>query len=407
MVVRLASADTDLYQLCRETLAELPEQHRTLVLQGGEAADLTIWDYSPGFEFPPESSLAPAQHLFLVHRNNLKEFRRVAPVAEATILLKPVTKASLLTFIQQAVAAYEKRGPTANALRADRDELLQRLIEANLMLQEYDQDRTNFLARGIHDFRAPLTAVSGYCGLLLSEALGTLTEEQREVLRRMHHSAKRLSRMSTAMFQLSVGRYVKRRPEFRKQDLQNCLDQVLYEIGTMVGSKDISISSELEPESRCLHFEEGQIEQLLINLLDNACKFTPRGGEIEIHGYPYFWERRATTSFPAPENERRQRANCEPNAYRIDLRNSGSPIPQQHLRSIFEEYMTYSGRHDRSGGGLGLAICRMIAIQHEGTIWADNTEAGPMFSVVLPFHLRQAQFSEHSQKELIKYAEVM
>ena len=109
-----------------------------------------------------------------------------------------------------AVSAHDDQTSIANSLRADRDEILQCLIQANLKLQEYDQDRTTFLARAVHDFRAPLTAISGYCGLLLGEPLGPLTENQREVLRRMQHSTKRLSRMASAMFQLSVGRHVKR-----------------------------------------------------------------------------------------------------------------------------------------------------------------------------------------------------
>jgi signal transduction histidine kinase len=410
MKVHLASRDTDLYKLCREILAELLEQEWDLCMSGAEdpEADLTIWDYSAELEIPQAVGCASCKHLFLVHRNDIAAFREAVDFAEASILLKPVTNGALAAFLQQAVSAHEKRASTANALRADRDELLQRLIEANLKLQEYDQDRTNFLARGVHDFRAPLTAISGYCGLLLSEALGSLTAEQKEVLRRMQHSTKRLSRMSSAMFQLSARQYIRRRPEFRKQDLQECLDQVLHEIGMVAEAKNISVSTEMEAESRLLHCEEGQIEQLLINLLDNACKFTPKNGVIEIRGYAYFWDRRAPSSLPVADNERRRRVNREPNAYRIDVRNSGAPIPQKHLRSIFEEYTSYTGRQDRSGGGLGLAICRMIATQHEGTIWAENTENGPMFSVLLPFHLRPAaQFSEQDPRQLTRYAEVI
>ena len=55
-----------------------------------------------------------------------------------------------------------------------------------------------------------------------------------------------------------------------------------------------------------------------------------------------------------------------PNAYRIDIRDSGHAIPAEHLDHIFEEYTSYAGGRDRSGGGLGLAICRMIVTQHDG-----------------------------------------
>jgi len=105
-----------------------------------------------------------------------------------------------------------------------------------------------------------------------------------------------------------------------------------------------------------------------------------------VRGYPYFWDRRTTDSTIPPAAERRFRSATEPTSYRIDIRDSGNEIPAGNLEHIFEEYTTYSGGRDRSGGGLGLAIVRMIVNQHEGHVWAENSEFGPMFSVVLPFY---------------------
>jgi signal transduction histidine kinase len=312
---------------------------------------------------------------------------------------------SMSAFLSLAAAASKEQTATANSLRADRDEMLQCLIQTNLRLQEYDQDRTNFLTRAVHDFRAPLTAVSGYCGLLLSDALGTLTEDQKEVLERMHHSTRRLSRMASAMFRLSVGRHVKNSPELRIGDIQECMDQALHEITPFADNKGISLSVNLDTAPGSLYFEPGQIEQVLINLLDNACKFTPKDGEIEVQGYSFFWDRRRMRDFTPPAAERRYQDSREPNSYRIDIRNSGFEIPGEHLNSIFEEYTSYAGGQDRSGGGLGLAICRMIATQHEGRVWAENTDSGPMFSFVLPVHSKQPGVSGAAQAQLLDYTE--
>ena len=93
---------------------------------------------------------------------------------------------------------------------------LQCLIEANVKLQEYDHERTNFLTRVVHDFRAPLTALNGYCGLLLGDPLGSLNEKQQEVIRRMQYSVRRLSRMASGMLQLTVERETQSRPGFKK-----------------------------------------------------------------------------------------------------------------------------------------------------------------------------------------------
>jgi signal transduction histidine kinase len=411
MKVQLISIDNDLYKICQEVLAELG--CRECQLSGGIAedphSDLCIWDYFPELELelPGEANWIPVRHLFLVQRKDIGHFRQAAPYPDATIILKPVTRTALSAFLKQALSMDNQRTSPGESLREDRDELLQCLIEANLKLQEYDQDRTNFVARGIHDFRAPLTAVSGYCGLLLSGALGTLSAEQKEVIERMQQSSKRLWRMASAMLQLSVGRQHQIRSELRKCDLLDCLNQALNEITPVAAGKQIAITADLQPEGRFLYIEQSKIEHVFINLLDNACKFTPKFGEIEIHGYSYFWERRNIGASLAG-GDRRSRQSRQPNSYRIDIRNSGAPIAPQHLQEVFLGYTSYSKGEDRSGGGLGLAICRMFASQHDGSIWAENTDRGPRFSVVLPARaLAQLDISERDHERSPQLVEVV
>jgi signal transduction histidine kinase len=404
MDAQLISEDRDLYKLCREVLGSIRTGGCSLSAVGADqadpAADLWLWDYVPGQALPGMIAENPSKHLFLVHRHDLVDFREQTGIRDNHILLKPLTRATLTAFLEVALAHTDRHGAD-NDFRAERDEMLQCLIQANLRLQENDQDRTTFLSRAVHDFRAPLTALGGYCGLLLSEPLGPLTENQREVLRRMLHSSQRLSRMAAAMFRLSVGRHAKRPPQLQRGDLRACLDQALHEIAPAADDKSIEIKTDLAPNPFPVLLEAGQIEQVLINILDNACKFTRRGGTIEILGYPYFWDRRATKSVIPAAAERRRRSNSEPTAYRLDIRDSGNPIPPEHLEHIFEEYASYAGGSDRSGGGLGLAISRMIVNQHEGHVWAENTDFGPMFSIVLPMVRTD---SLHVQEKLTRTA---
>ena len=144
-----------------------------------ESVDLYIWDNPCQTDLPSGNARSLSKHLFLIHRIDVAEFHRNLGTAEAVILLKPVTRACLAAFLGFAASSFQNQLSTPSSLRADRNEILQCLIQSNLQLQEYDQDRTNFLARAVHDFRAPLTATTGYCGLLLSEALGPLTDEQK------------------------------------------------------------------------------------------------------------------------------------------------------------------------------------------------------------------------------------
>jgi signal transduction histidine kinase len=350
------------------------------------------------------------RHFALLPRKAVAAFRQRFPEAEMSVLLKPVNRATFRAFLGQACTFYASRRHDLNQskIRVDRDEILQCLIQANLKLQEYDQDRTNFLVRAVHDFRAPLTALTGFCGLLLGEQLGSITDDQREVLLRMQHSAKRLSRMASAMFQLSIGKQVQTIPDLRPNDLRECLNQALYELMPFTEEKNITVTVDFDPAGEVLFFERPQIEQLLINLLDNACKFTPKHGLIEIRGYPCFWERRAGDT-PRLLEDRRHFDSQVSNAFRVDIRDSGPGVPPGLIHKIFEEYTTYSGGHDRSRGGLGLAICRMITHQHGGNVWAESgSQGGATFSFVLPFHRPEpARRTDILAKDSTPFAEVV
>ncbi len=378
----LISENRDLWTFVRELVQEFASDSPDVSMVSASAprprGDLYIWDYQPAMKLPRDLASHSRKHLFLVDRKELATFSEAAP-AEASIVLKPPTRGSMGAFL----AGIGNSG--AQTLRGERDDMLQGLIQANLRLQEYDQDRTNFLARAVHDFRAPLTAISGYCGLLLEQQLGSLDADQREVLERMQHSAKRLSRMASAMFQLSVGRHLEQTPNLQRGDIRDCIDQALHEVAPFSQDKQIEITIDFNPPEESLYFERAQIEQVLINLLDNACKFTPRNGTIEVRGYPFFWERRVA-KLSGYAGDRRMSDVPGPNAFRIDICDTGPGIPASHMRRIFEEYTYYGGARDRSGGGLGLAICRMILHNHGGRVWAESSDAGAVFSFVLPYY---------------------
>ncbi|HKX00127.1 MAG TPA: HAMP domain-containing sensor histidine kinase [Bryobacteraceae bacterium] len=398
MQILLVSTDKQLYKLCRETLASFRGEEWTLNVgaapeSGTPSLDLCIWDCDSDVTLPRELDLEQERkNIFLVSRKKMAALRNRLPMAAMAILLKPVNRATLRTFLEQAVARHKMdQASSVESLRADRDEILQCLLQANLKLQEYDQDRTNFLARAVHDFRAPLTAIDGYCGLILGQQLGPITEEQQEVLERMQHSIKRLSRMATAMFQLSVGRQIDKRPNLEKGDMNACIDQAMHEIAPFSDAKHIQVNLHMMASPQALYFDRAQIEQVLINLLDNACKFTPKYGAIELRGYPYFWERRAKLKTAIANGERRISRLQAPNSFRIDIRDSGPGVPFEHLEKIFEEYTSYTGGQDRSGGGLGLAICKFILNLHQGQVWAESGADGSTFSFVLPFVQQDAQ----------------
>lgn len=391
MQLRIVSTNSELVEMCAAILAEVvtPDQPWSVTTDGsedsGDVADLYVWDF-PGDVAPPKHITWTYSNLIVVaYRRDLAEVQKSFGF-EPHIVLKPANRVALSALIGLVVSSR-----AAASLRDDRDHILQSLIQANLKLQEYDRDRTNFLSRVVHDFLTPLTVLNGYCGLLLGDQLGPLTDNQQEVVRRMQSGSKRLSRIVSSILELGMDRALRKRPSLQKADLPKSLNQALQEIDYLAKEKNIRIDIQLEPCEEALYFDPAQLEQVFANILDNACKFTPRNGVIEIRGASYFWERRGRTdSARSLPKERRFSDLKTPNSYRVDVVDSGMPILPEHLGNIFEEYTSYSGGGDRSGGGLGLAICRSILEQHRGRIWAENTDKGPMFSIVLPIHRRVA-----------------
>ncbi|MEO5925000.1 MAG: HAMP domain-containing sensor histidine kinase [Bryobacteraceae bacterium] len=398
----VASTDLALIATCQEVMQNL---EATEGVSGAAPMQICLWDYEPdeqNIRFPKP---ALGQKIFyVVPAAHLAQLRASIPEAEGNILLKPLTRVVLRAFLGSATERREG-GEVAHTgsnelgtLRANRDEMLQHLLHANLRLQEYDQQRTNFIARALHDFRAPLTALSGFCGLLTSGELGPLSAVQQEVLGRMQRSTNRISHMASAMFDLSAGPRLGRNPDLREADILEPILQAVHEIAPLAREKQIEVRTEgILPPPTPLYFEPSQIEQVLVNLLDNACKFVPKFGFIEVKAYPYFWERRYLrgTVPPGTHDRRTQRAQT-PNSYRIDIKDNGPGVAPELIEHIFEEYTSYSGSQDRSGGGLGLAICRLIISRHHGHVWAEASAQGSVFSFVLP--LRQAGARRESEE---------
>jgi signal transduction histidine kinase len=395
MIINVVSTDRELHRQVEGALHGLPGTAPAVRFGWHDEdqlkSDFYIWDFQPDQEFPSwliEGNVS--HHLFVLDRKNLTAFRQVMPLADPLILLKPVMTAPLRAILVHAMASQRPGKPPSDAqqlesLRMERDEILECLIETNIKLQEYDQERTNFLARAIHDFRAPLTAISGYCGLLLASELGALGPEQREVLHRMQRSTQRLARMTSAMYELSLGTHVSAVRMAGETEIRSCIEQAAHEVGPVSDETGIEITLNIAPPTAPLAIDVSSLERVLVNLLENAAKFTPQGGLIEVRAYPFFWERRSVRDSIRRQEDRRAREDRSPNAYRVDVRDNGSGIPEEQLDKIFNEYTSYTGSRDRSGGGLGLAICRLILKQHHGTVWAENlSPAGAIFSFVLP-----------------------
>lgn len=391
--ISIQSVDSKLFEACVDAL----RPYNISLIQGHDSsapADLVVWDCRGLAELPHLDTDNLAHCMFLVDRESLVRFPGDVLLFSAAVALLPIDSPRLRLAFEQAFArlGVARREPEADS-RSQKDALLQCFLQANLKLQEYEQDRTTFLNRALHDFRAPLTSIAGYAGILMSGQAGPLDTHQTEVIQRIQNSAKRLARLADGLFQLGIRQFRAVKPDASKGDISSVMESAVFEVGTFLTQKHILTSIQLEEPEGELYFESEKIVQLVVNILENACRFAPKRSTIHINGYPYFWERRSRST-PARNDggapERRSRQQHVMNCYRIDISDSGPGILPEHLGSIFEEYTSFSGNNDRSGTGLGLAISKGIVQMHEGRIWAESRQGGATFSFVLPYSVREA-----------------
>lgn len=344
---------------------------------------ICLWDCEHGLDVSRSLPGRPGlKHFYLVRAATLALFTGSYPWAEGQILLKPVTRTVMAAYLSSVI----RPATGARYLQSDRGDDLQDSTYASLRLQDYDRQRTSFLARTAHDFRAPLTALSGFIGLLTDGHLGLVNERQTEVLNHSRNIVKRLSRMTTALFEFSIAGERDIQENFDKNEICESIEQAIQEMASQAKEKRISLYiGALRPPTEDLHFERSQIEQVLVNLLDNACKATPKQGSVVVFGHPYFWERRFLAGGGRPGRDRRSNRVTFPNSYRVDICDTGPGIPADRMEDIFEEYTSYFGSRNRSGGGLGLAISRQIIHRHKGHIWARSQSGGATFSFVMPY----------------------
>lgn len=381
ILVCLVSSNQTLADACRVSLEHLcPAGYHFEERGSSDAAsgcDIYIWDFESSPSLPTAMVTATeATKIVIVKKNSLSSVKRKVPNADFTYLQSPVTPVSLRGVLEAAIAQLQlssDEGNSSSRLRLDRDRILQQLLETNLKLREHDQDRTNFLARSIHDIRVPLMAVQGYCDLLLAGQLGSIEPEQARVLERMQRSLTRLGRLVGAMLDLGTCSDVTDKLKLEHASIEACVQQAVYEILPFVEKKQISLNVDVEAPNGVLLFDSEQLEEVLVNLLDNACKFTPKGGAITIRG----------RSIDAQELGKAALLDTTA-GYCIDISDNGRGINPDHIDHIFDEHTSYGNAMDRSGSGLGLAICRMIVEAHKGRIWADSGTQGACFSFVLP-----------------------
>src|SRR5713101_6758493 len=193
---------------------------------------------------------------------------------------------------------------TVQELLQEREITYRNLLAAYLRLQEVNRQKTVFLASAAHELKTPLAVIKGYYDLLLTGALGKLTNKQRDILQESKDSCERLVRLVSMFLNYSAlesGRLVL---HLRENDLRDCLGELAARWQEAFQRKQVRLETQFASNLPNFKFDYQKVQQIVANLLDNGLKHTPAGGGVTLKACPYFWERRAASVSPNIERRR-------------------------------------------------------------------------------------------------------
>ena len=227
-------------------------------------------------------------------------------------------------------------------------------------LRQVDVTRREFVSNVSHEFRSPLASIKAAVETLEDGALDE-PGVARDFVGRIHKDTNRLIGLADNLLELSKLESGQLSWELHPVTLSPFLEEVRDSFSAHAQAKDISIMVEVHDVLPQVMAHEEYLRQVLTNLLDNAVKFTPNGGEIRV------------------------RADVRDSLVEVQVCNTGPGIPREHLPHLFERfYKVDRSRHD-GGVGLGLAIVMHMVHHQGGEVGVESEEGqGASFSFTIP-----------------------
>jgi PAS domain S-box-containing protein len=257
----------------------------------------------------------------------------------------------------------------------ERERQLQREQAARTEAEAASQAKSEFLAIMSHELRTPLNAVLGYTDLLQLGVAGSVSEEQRQQLRRISASGRHLLALVNEVLDLArieAGRLDVEHAAFRAAEVA---DAAVVLIQPQAEARGLSVSRADSASDAICVGDPDRVRQILVNLLANAVKFTPAGGRVTID----------IGATDTPEVSVRARGDSRWVYVRVT--DTGTGIAPDQLDAIFAPFVQVHSGHTRSkdGTGLGLTISRRLARLMNGDLTVHSAlGAGAVFTLWLP-----------------------
>jgi signal transduction histidine kinase/integral membrane sensor domain MASE1 len=233
------------------------------------------------------------------------------------------------------------------------------LAVANVQLEQLNKAKSEWVSVVSHEFRTPLTGIQAFSELLRDEEFPA--GQVREFATDINREAERLSRMIGDLLDLERMESGQMTLSLGEVDLNALVEEAITATGP--GTPRHTLRRELDPTLPLLIADRDKLTQVIVNLLGNAIKYSPNGGDVTIG------------------------TSCDATLVHLWVRDQGIGIPSHDLEAIFQRYTRLESGYNVSikGTGLGLPIVRQIAELHGGRTWAESeARVGSTFHVTLP-----------------------
>ena len=273
---------------------------------------------------------------------------------------------------------YGLRQYTVNRERWKHELKLQR-IEAEKM-HEIDHLKSRFFANISHEFRTPLTLILGP----LEKFISRTPEESEDgpVYQMMQRSAHRLLHLINQLLDLSKLEAGSMKLETKPADIVNFLKAIGLSFTSLAERKLIQYQVQYPVEHPVVYFDADKLEKIITNLLSNAFKFTPAGGEITVTAQLNSADKRAI-----PASFSKAGSSTMVKMLQLKIQDNGAGITAEQQEKIFDRFYQTDTSHtgEQEGSGIGLSLVKELVELHEGEIAVESQpEKGSCFTVRLP-----------------------
>ncbi|MBE7560057.1 HAMP domain-containing protein [bacterium] len=320
----------------------------------------------PAHRFPPADAAAPEGDAYVLgfplrfgeERLGALLLARAAPYPE-----------DLCGFLSHAVLQLSIA--LSNALAVEQIRRQSRELErANRELFRADRLKSEFVANMSHELRTPMNAILGFSRILLDGMVGPLNEEQKDKVSRIYERGRDLLNLINSILDLSQIEAGRMKLNVQPVDVAEAVRGAVSTIEALVQRKALRLELDIPAGLPPIQADPIKLDQILLNLLGNAVKFTHKGGIRVSVAIGH------VNGFYLPEGW-----------IGVTVADSGIGIPHEHQDSIFESFTQVDGSDTREygGTGLGLAITKKLVELHGGMITLQSTpNQGSTFTVVLP-----------------------